>query len=411
MRRFHLASLLAALIALASVHAASAQQLTFVSSILGGEEGLPFTPLLSGVAISPDGGQLYVASPFGDALLVYACDPATGEPSFLEEQADGVSGVDGLAGAFDVAVSGDGHHVYATGSTDDAVAVFARDGATGALTFVERERNGLGGVVGLDEPLQLLVGPDDRSVYVVTGDDAVVAFSRDPATGALTFLESELDTTLRALRTPMAPVATTDGAWLYVPSVSDDGVSLFARDEVGALTFIADIQNGDPGVTNASALDGPSAIALSSDERFLYVATNLAQTLAWFERDAVTGLLAFGGAVTHDEPLDRLVFAPDGHHLFATTLYEDEIAVFPVDPASGVVDAATEVVAEGFGGVVGINNLTDIAIAPDGRFAYVSSGDGLATFELAPEPGAVAGAGCALAVLLLLRLTYTQSAP
>jgi 6-phosphogluconolactonase (cycloisomerase 2 family) len=411
MRRFRFAPGLAALFALASAHAAPAQQLTFVSSILGGEAGLPPVPLLGGVAVSPDSGQLYVTSPFWDRLLVYACDPATGEPSFLQEQVDGEGGVDGLAGASDVAVSADGHHVYATGSTDDAVAVFARDAATGALTFVELARNGVGGVAGLDEPSQLVVAPDDASVYVVTGGDAVAAFSREPGTGALTFLEAELDSALRALRAPRGPVATADGAFVYVPSVGDDGVAVFVRDEAGALTFVADIQNGDPGVTNASALDGPHSVALPADERFLYVATNLAQTLSWFERDALTGLLAFAGAVTHDEPLDRLAFAPDGRHLFATTLYEDEIAVFPVDPASGAAAAATEVVTEGVGGVVGINNLTDIAIAPDGRFAYVSSGDGLATFELAPEPGAVARMGCALAVLLLLHLTHTRIRP
>lgn len=405
MHRFRFAPGLVALLALASAPAAPAQQLTFVSSILGGEEGLPPSPLLAGVAVSPDGAQLYVTSPFWDRLLVYTCDPATGEPSFLHEQVDGEGGVDGLAGAFDVAVSADGRHVYATGSTDDAVAVFARDETTGALTFVELARNGAGGVTALDEPSQLVVGPDDLSVYVVTGDDAVVAFSREPATGALTFVEAELDTVQRALRTPMGPVATADGAFVYVPSVSDDGVSLFAREEAGALGFVADIQNGDPGVTHASALDGPHSVALSADERFLYVATHLAQTLAWFERDAATGLLAFAGAVTHDEPLDRLAFAPGGRQMFATTLYEDEIAVFPVDPASGIVGAATEVVAEGVGGVTGINNLTDLAIAPDGRFAYVSSGDGLATFELAPEPGATAvGAIAALGLLFVVRV-------
>jgi 6-phosphogluconolactonase (cycloisomerase 2 family) len=411
MREFRFAPCLVALIAVAGAQVSRAQELTFVSSILGGEEGLPFVPLLSGVAVSPDSGQLYVTSQFSDRLLVFACDPATGEPSFLEEQVDGEGGVDGLAGAFDVAVSGDGHHVYATGSTDDAVAVFARDAVSGALSFIEVKRNGVAGVSGLDEPAQLLVGPEDQSVYVVTGDDAVVAFSREPATGMLGFVGAEVDTALRALRTPYGPVATADGAFLYVPSVSDDGISLFSRVSDGALSFVADIQNGDPGVTNAAALDGPVSVALSADERFLYVATYLTQTLSWFERDAATGLLAFAGAVAHDETLDRLAFAPDGRHLFATTLYEDEIAIFPVDPASGAAGAAAEVVAEGVGGVVGINNLTDLAIAPDGRFAYASSGDGLATFELAPEPGATAIMGLALAELLLLRLAHTRSVP
>ena len=56
----------------------------------------------------------------------------------MEAQFDGVGGVDGLSGAQSVAVSPDGGHVYVAGSYGTTrLAVFARDVATGALTFVE----------------------------------------------------------------------------------------------------------------------------------------------------------------------------------------------------------------------------------------------------------------------------------
>ena len=43
---------------------------------------------------------------------------------------------------FSVAVSPDGAHVYVASLNDHAVAVFARDGTTGALAFVEAQFDG-----------------------------------------------------------------------------------------------------------------------------------------------------------------------------------------------------------------------------------------------------------------------------
>jgi 6-phosphogluconolactonase (cycloisomerase 2 family) len=37
-------------------------------------------------------------------------------------------------------VSPDGRHVYVAGQLDNAIAIFARDPLTGALTFVEAKR-------------------------------------------------------------------------------------------------------------------------------------------------------------------------------------------------------------------------------------------------------------------------------
>ena len=49
-----------------------------------------------------------------------------------------------MLGASGVTVSPDGKYVYAIGASDDAVAVFSRDSATGKLTFVEVQKDGVG---------------------------------------------------------------------------------------------------------------------------------------------------------------------------------------------------------------------------------------------------------------------------
>src|SRR5439155_1750704 len=55
---------------------------------------------------------------------VFQRDAATGALTFVEQKRNGVGGVAGLHGAAAVAVSPDGYSIYATGSTSDAVADF-----------------------------------------------------------------------------------------------------------------------------------------------------------------------------------------------------------------------------------------------------------------------------------------------
>jgi cysteine-rich repeat protein len=88
-----------------------------------------------------------------------------------------VKGVDGLDYATGVTVSPDGGHVYVASVGDGAVAVFARNSVTGALAFVEAEKDGVGGVDGLDRALSVTVSPDGAHVYVASfADGAVVTF-------------------------------------------------------------------------------------------------------------------------------------------------------------------------------------------------------------------------------------------
>jgi 6-phosphogluconolactonase (cycloisomerase 2 family) len=140
------------------------------------------------IAISPDDEHVYVCDRTGDSLVAYDRNTTTGALTFVEGETDGVGGVDGLDGARDVVVSPDGDHVYATGFNDDAVAVFSRDGTTGALTFVEVERDGVGGVDGLFGAHGLDISPDGAHIYVA-GEFGLAAFARDAGTGALTFVE------------------------------------------------------------------------------------------------------------------------------------------------------------------------------------------------------------------------------
>ena len=101
------------------------------------------------VAVSP---TARTSTPSGRAATRSPSSRATPRPARsrqLEVQKDGVGGVDGIAYASALAISPDGAHVYVAGSRDDAVASFSRDPATGALTFLEAQKEGTAGVEGI----------------------------------------------------------------------------------------------------------------------------------------------------------------------------------------------------------------------------------------------------------------------
>ena len=173
----------------ASPSSTSTPHLVFVEVHMDGQSGVDGLFRAWSVAISPDGKHVYVAGQSDDAVAVFSRNSTTGALSFLEVHKDGAGGVDGLNGAVSVTVSPDGKHVYVAAEQDSAVAVFSRDSTTGALTFVEVQKNGVGGVDGLLSAQAVTVSPDGSHIYIVSSSEAVAVFGRNSTTGALSFLE------------------------------------------------------------------------------------------------------------------------------------------------------------------------------------------------------------------------------
>ena len=80
------------------------------------------------VAFGPNGAQLYAAGNAERAIAVFDCDPATGLLTFVEVEKDGVNGVNGLFGVNDLVVAPDGAHVYAVGTVEAAKMVMEASG-------------------------------------------------------------------------------------------------------------------------------------------------------------------------------------------------------------------------------------------------------------------------------------------
>ncbi|MFO0937166.1 MAG: PKD domain-containing protein [Gemmataceae bacterium] len=84
-------------------------------------------------------GRVYAVSSEGNLTVM---SDTAGVLNVLATYTNGVSGVSGMGGASSVELSADGTYLFVAGQTDNAVAVFIRDSATGLLTFVQVARNG-----------------------------------------------------------------------------------------------------------------------------------------------------------------------------------------------------------------------------------------------------------------------------
>jgi 6-phosphogluconolactonase (cycloisomerase 2 family) len=380
----------------AGVAHAAPGSLAFVEQDRDGADGVTGLSLATGVAVSPDGSSVYTAA-FSGSVAAFSRDPATGALSFVEAETDGAGGVNGIGSSSSVAVSPDGAHVYVTGFSDNALATFARDGGTGALTFVEFEMDGVGGVDGLSEARQVAVSPDGAHVYASGAtDDAVAAFSRSPTTGALAFIEAEKDGVggVEGLNSAAGVSVSPDGNHVYVAGQADNAIATFARDpSTGALTFVELDQDGAGGV---DGLAGAFGVSSSLDGNNVYVAAGADSAVASFLRDPSSGALTFvdqdrdgvdgveGLALAGD-----VVASPDGANVYVGGATDKAVVTFSRDPVTGTL-GFVEFDQDGVDGVDGLEQTAGIAASPDDRNIYAVGNvdDAVVTFSREPPAAA-----------------------
>ena len=277
------------------------------------------------VTVSPDGHNVYAASLFGDAVVVFDRDPVSGvlaqkagRSGCVSETGTGGSCVDGVAldGASSVSVSPEGHNVYAASISSGAVVVFDRDPVSGALA----QKVGLAGCVSetgtggscvdgvaLNKAVGVSVSPEGRNAYVTSGGlrgGAVVVFDRDPVSGALAQKAglagcvSETGTGGScadgvALNKAVGVSVSPEGRNAYVTSggLRGGAVVVFDRDPVsGALAQKAGLagcvsETGTGGsCADGVALRGASSVSVSPDGDNVYAASGESDALVAFDR-------------------------------------------------------------------------------------------------------------------------------
>ena len=235
------------------------------------------------VIVSPYGRNIYVVSRLDNSVAGFGRDTTTGQLTFLQIVKDGTEGVDGLAGADDLVISPDGGHIYVIGKSDNAVAAFSRDTQSGLITFVQEIKDSDIGVDGLATPSGIAISPNGTHVYVSSNaDNAVAVFARHGTTGVLTFIEVIKDTDLGVdgLQFAEDVAVSPDGQRVFVAAYTDNAVSVFSRDErSGKLTYVEIQKQGVNGVTG---LTRPASLGVTSNGGHLYVTSAVDNTIVAF---------------------------------------------------------------------------------------------------------------------------------
>jgi DNA-binding beta-propeller fold protein YncE len=362
-----------------------------------------------------------------------------------------------LKGAERVALSSDGKNVYVTSYTQSAISIFDRDPATGALT----QKPGLAGCIAehpakvgcgqaraLDEPEDVTLSPDGRSVYVASvASDAVAIFNRDPATGALNqklgsagcISETGTDETGGAcqksasIHSPNSVVVSPDGRNVYLTSLayrqggreskvrpSSGSVSIFKRSPAtGALRQ----KSGTAGCISGTGRGGackyvkaigePLKVVVSSDGKSVYVTSLRPNSLAIFDRNRATGALTqkagsagciadgpVKGGCEHaralKEPKD-LAVSQDGKNVYVASFDSNAVAIFDRNPGTGALNQkpgkAGCISGRGTGGACrksgSVQSPDSLTVSPDSRNVYVTSfgGSAVSIFDRNPATG------------------------
>ena len=333
--------------------------------------------------VSPDGRHVYVVT---KGVLVFDRDAGSGRLTQLASPdgchtPDGTAGACRVVRSLDVsagrgiAISPDGMNVYVGGGSDGGFAIFDRDSVTGALTqkagtagcINDSGADGCGTKPSAGSVIDLAVSADGNQVYaaVTSPTNGVMVFDRNAGTGALTVKAGAdgcvSDTgnapcaTGTALDGPHTIVVSPDGANVYLGmglAGGSDSVAIFDRDGSGVLTQKAipdgcwsDTGNGGD-CQDARGLFSVFGLAISPGGGNVYAALNDDHGVAIFDRDAGTGALTQksgvfgcineqGGAEGCDvgQPYRdawEIATSPDGANVYMGVYSDDAVVVFDV---------------------------------------------------------------------------------
>jgi len=322
------------------------------------------------LAVSPDGGNVYAAALDSGVIAVLRRDPITG--ALVAQQS-----ITGVAAPAGLAVSADGRSVYVTSFTDASLAVFAREAGTGLLSGIELFRDGVGATAGLQGAAAVTVSPDGQRVYAV-GQQAMAVFSRSPDTGRLVFVESKsyFAATVDCPPAPASAIAVSpDHQFLFVARSADAAVAVFRRDPGTGSLVLADIFEdalGGRGCDGAFGL--AAAIPAGGGVGDLYVSGLSVDRLTALAVDVADGALTpvseqrnGGGGVDGLVGVRVVAVSPDDQHVYAAA--PGALAVFARDSSDG----ALRFIEVQRGGVSGLGTLSGMALSPDGAHVYAAT--------------------------------------
>lgn len=273
-------------------------------------------------------------------IYLFAFDAGTGKAEML-------SHTEGVCNPSFLAVTSDGHHVYACTESRmkgaGTVSAFELDRTTGRLRFINKVSS------GGDNPAYVSVDSSGRWVIVAdyTGGSFEVCGVRPdggllPPVQRMEFAGHGVNPQRQEKSHVHSVVLSPDQRHLYVQDLGLDRVTMFPFDRGMALpadTTVLLRFMATPG-------SGPRHLTFGPDGRFAYLIEELGGMVDVYRYDAATGGLDSLQRIAAHRARDKGPFrsadihvSPDGRFLYASNRAEATIAIFSVDRDKGTLRA------------------------------------------------------------------------
>jgi mannan endo-1,4-beta-mannosidase len=394
------------------------------------------------VAVSADGKSGYAVSQDSNAVMRFNRNTITGaitQPAgtagcISETGAGPCADGHGLSGPFGLAVSPDGKSVYVASRDSNAVARFTRNTTSGAIT----QPVGSAGCIsetgagpcadghGLSGASSVAVSADGKSVYV-TSLTGVVRLTRNTTTGAITQPAGAAGCISETGAGPCADghalsdgadsvEVSADGKSLYAASFPNNAVLRFNRNTTtGAITQPAGAagcvsETGAGPCADGHGLSGAAWVAASPDGKSVYVASNTGDAVVRLTRNTTTGAITQpagtagcvsetgAGPCADGHALNGPVWvtvSPDGKSVYAAPHFSNSVVRLHRNPTTGAitqpVGSAGCISETGSGSCADGHGLSwpfSVAVSADGKSVYVASllSDAVVRLNRAPSP-------------------------
>lgn len=239
-------------------------------------------------------------------------------------------------------------------------------------------------------PSWLLTHPNGRFLYAANESEGTVsAFSIDRSTGLLTLLNR----VPAGGRTPCHLVIEKTGKYLMVANYGSGGVASFPIQEDGSLGAPAAImQHSGRGVGPRQRGPRAHAVVLSPDHRFLFVPDLGLDQVVSYALDATNGGLTATEQrfvkITQGSGPRHMAFHPNGRFAYVNGEMGSNVTAFAFNPDNGAltqIQVSSTIPAD----FTEENNTAEIGVHPNGRSLYVSNRghDSIAVFDVNPDTG------------------------
>jgi 6-phosphogluconolactonase len=301
------------------------------------------------LSFDPSGRHLYAANEVHDfegksgSISAYAVNRTNGSLRLLN-----VVSSEG-AGPAHLSVDASGKYVFVAnyGGGTAAVLPIQPTGALGATAYVHHDTGSVGPTVpssgppgsfafsGHDKPHAHMIHADPGNRFVIQtdlGQDRIYVSALDPATGKLTPAASPF-ISLPPGDGPRHFTFHSNGRWLYSLQEEASTVVFFHFDPASGLLqaqqTLSTLPAGFKGTSFASE------IVLSPDQRFLYAANRLRDSVAIFFLDSEGRLTWVGESSTMGDYPRHIQIDPSGTFLYACNQRSDSIASFRINRNTG----------------------------------------------------------------------------